>query len=84
MFGSYFRTLKDVFCRDKHVFVATKVSLSRQTFCRDKIMFVATNILLSRQKTSFVFAAEKNFVVTIIIFVAALAKDRLGKSTMIF
>ena len=36
---------KHVFCRDKHAFVATEVSL----FCSDKIMFVATNIL-SRQK----------------------------------
>ena len=29
------------FCRDKHVFVATKV-LSRQKFCRDKHTFVVT------------------------------------------
>ena len=36
-------------CRDKHVFVATKVCLSRQTFCRDKHIFVAASLLLSRQ-----------------------------------
>ena len=36
-------------CRDKHVFVATKVCLSRQTFCRDKHTFVAASLLLSRQ-----------------------------------
>ena len=35
------------FCRDKHVFVATKVSLSRQKYvCRDKRVFVATKVLL--------------------------------------
>ena len=50
-----------IICRDKYVFVATKVCLSRQTFCREKIMFVATkrlpwqifvatNTILSRQK----------------------------------
>ena len=37
----------DVFCRDKHVFVATKVSLSRQNLCREKNkMFVATKLIL--------------------------------------
>ena len=29
-----------IFCRDKHLFVATKVCLPRQNFCRDEIMFV--------------------------------------------
>jgi len=51
---------------DKHVFVATKVSLSQQTFCRDKIMFVATNI-----------CRDKTFVTIKIIFVVAPANDRL-------
>ena len=32
------------------IFVAIKVSLSRQRFCRNKIMFVATDTCLSRQK----------------------------------
>ena len=52
---------KDGFCRDKHVFVATNVSLfvatkllPRQTYsCRDKT-FASSNILLSRQKTCYV------------------------------
>ena len=36
--------LRQKFCRDKHVVVATKVSMSPQNFCRNKIMLVATNI----------------------------------------
>ena len=42
-----FVTTKGVFCDDKCVFVATKVSLSQQNYvCHDK-SFVVTNILLS-------------------------------------
>ena len=33
-----------VFCHNKHVFVAAKVSLSQQKFCHDKNMFAATNV----------------------------------------
>ena len=42
-----FVATKDVFCRDKG-FVATKLCLSRQRFCLDKNMFVAATVL-SRQ-----------------------------------
>ena len=49
-----FVATKDVFCRNKHVFVATKVSSSRHNVCRGKNMFVATSIPLPRQKTCFV------------------------------
>ena len=31
-----FVAIKDVFCRHKHVFVATETCLLRQNFCRDK------------------------------------------------
>ena len=34
-----------IFCRDKHMFVATKVCLPRKNFCRDKAKFAC--ILLS-------------------------------------
>ena len=44
---------KDMFCCDKHVFVMTNVSLSRQNFCCNKIIFVVTNI-----------CPEKSFVAT--------------------
>ena len=48
---AYFVGTKDVFYRDKHVFVPTKVCL----FCRDKT-FVTTKLCLQRQKfwTAFV------------------------------
>ena len=48
---------KDVFCRDKHVFVATKIILvaapakympqvsEKHVFCRDKSMLAGTNVL---------------------------------------
>ena len=44
---------KDVFCRDKHVFVmfVGDKYLSRQTFCCDKNMFVATKEIFCRDKT---------------------------------
>ena len=68
-----------MFCLDKHIFVATKVSLSRQNFYGDKNMFVprrknkrsfvATSILLSRQKTC--------FVATKMILVAASANNTI-------
>ena len=46
-----FDATKHVFCRDKSMFVATKVCLSRQKYaCRDKSMLVATKVCLSRQK----------------------------------
>jgi len=50
-------------CRDKIMFVATKLYLSRQNYIRrDKLClshktFVATNILLSRQKTCLILVA---------------------------
>ena len=57
------------------MFVATKVSLSRQNYvCRDK-RFVATSILLSRR-----VCLDKFFVATKMIFVAALANDRGERS----
>ena len=51
-----------MFCHDKHVLVATKVSLSRKKFCRDKIMCVC----------------DKSFVATKMILVAAPAGDTFG------
>ena len=38
------------FCRDKHVFVATKACLQRRNFCRDKIIFVVKNVLPQQQQ----------------------------------
>ena len=39
------------FCRDKIMFVATSILLSRQTrVCRDKSKLVATNVIVWRQK----------------------------------
>ena len=41
---------KHVFCGDKNMLVATKLSSSRQTrVCRDEHKFVVTSIFLSRQ-----------------------------------
>ena len=40
---------RQMFCRDKQVFVVTVVSLSRQNLCRNKMMFVAIKICSSRQ-----------------------------------
>ena len=43
------------FCRDKHVFSATKLRLPRQNIYCDKIMFLATNTcLFCRDKIMFV------------------------------
>ena len=56
-----FVATKDVFCRDKHVLVATKCD---KKVNRDKIMFVATNI-----------SRDTSFVATKIILVAAPADD---------
>ena len=54
-----------VFCRDKHVLVATKVCLSGQKLLSRYIMFVATNTCLT--KPAFVMTnivASNNFVTT--------------------
>ena len=62
-----FVATKDVFYRDKHVFVVTKVSSSRQNFCCDKICLSQqmSKICLLRQKMCFiatkdVFCRDKN------------------------
>ena len=67
------------------LFVATKLSLSRQSFCRDKHNFVATNVLsrkayFCRDKTRLLsrqtaVCRDKTFVATKMIFVAAPASD---------
>ena len=78
---------KDGFCLDKHVFVATKVSLSRQNCCRDKTV-VMTKLCLSRQKyvchdktfdaISMLLSLQKTcFVATKMILVAAHTNDTL-------
>ena len=62
-------------CRDKHVFVATKVNLSQQDFCSDK-NYVCSDKYLSRQKFCHrknMFVTTKLFVGTKIILVAAPA-----------
>ena len=54
------------FCRDKHVFAATKLCLPRQNLCRDKIMFLATNTcLFCRDKI--MFGVTNMFVATSIL-----------------
>ena len=70
-----FVATKDVFCREKHVFVETKMSLSRQNYvCRDKSELVATKLCLSRQT----FYNVKNmFVATKEILAAAPANDSI-------
>ena len=80
-----FVVTKDVFCRDKYVFVATKLCLSQQTkYFRNK-MFVTTNILLLRKKTCFVankdvYRREKYvFVATTITVVVAPATDSAAR-----
>ena len=42
-----------IFCRDKHVFVATKVCLPRQNFCCDEIMFVGKENYVCREDKTF-------------------------------
>ena len=61
------------FCRDKHVYAATKHVFCRDksmfvaTFCCDKLTFVATNTCLPRRNTSFVVSKvclSRHFAVT--------------------
>ena len=64
-----FVATKDVFCRDKHMFVATKVCLSGQNFCREKAMFAATNICREKSfVTTKIFCHNKTLVATSIRF----------------
>ena len=76
----------DVFCRNKHVSVSTKVCLSQQNVCRDNIMFVATNICCRDKQTKFatkLLSWQMNcFVATKIILVAAPANDIGGGREM--
>ena len=50
-------------CHNKHVFVATKVSLLWQNICCNKIMFLATKVL-SRQKYVCTLSLQKTCFVT--------------------
>ena len=64
---------KHVFCRDKSMHVATKL-LSRQTrVCRDKHNFIATSVRLSRQKHVCRNKSMLRFVATKIILMVAPA-----------
>ena len=61
----------NIFCRDKHDFVATKVLSQLAYFCRDK------RRVLSRQTR---VCSDKTFVATKIILVAAPANNTKGGS----
>ena len=64
--------------RDKHVFIATKVSLSPQNFDLDKIMFVVTNICRDKRFVATKICVrldEHVCVATKMILVAAPAND---------
>ena len=66
------------FCRDKHLFVATKHVFCSDKFCRGKHAFVLTSFCLDK------LLSRQTFVATKMVLVAAPAKDinityKLGK-----
>ena len=80
-----------MFCRDKHVFVATKVYLSRQNVCRDKQNCVATNICRDKRFVATkIFCCDKQyfrdktFVTTSILLLrqkTCLSREKKKKKT---
>ena len=65
---------KDVFWRDKHVFVVTKVRLCKKKLSRQAYICCNKRCVLSRQ-TSVCVCHNKTFVTTKMILVAAPASD---------
>ena len=71
---------KDVFCHDKHVFVATKVLLWQNYVCRDNVWSRQNYVCHDKRWEAHVChdktLLQQNFVATKMILVAVAASDR--------